>query len=561
VQTPPFKDESKKSKYRWLVAAAIFVALVLLVPSFARLYIEHRYPFVHIDSASYCAGGFKFRGVHINKDAPAVHVWVKQVTVYVISKRVVGNGGYVFVTLPSSDNHQSKGSTASLKDWSVDMSGLDANVIRGDAQAKLHGLVYKKTATKDEATFHDGHVDYGKHSFDIQKARVPRDLSSFDAEKLTTRVPLPFKIPRATSTDDLVTVENVHVDVAAHKVTAGIVSYNIFSGNEIELTADREAGKVAVAAKTLAVTHRWLAEPATFHEVVIAFDYKTKKAEVFLGHSRLRLDIDLVNESLTGSGQCSDWIHGLPDPLPDALDKVARAYTGNMSIEIAVKPKPDFKLHENCSFKCSQSPIKDLFNPDGFTYTAYHPGRKPFERKVGPNQKDWVPISGIPPQLALAVTTLEDPGFQSHHGIIPAAIKNSLLANLQTGKFLRGGSTITMQLAKNIWLTREKTLLRKADEAMLVFALESCLTKEQILEFYLNVVQFGPDIYGIGPASQYYFHKLPSGLTINEAFYLAMILPRPEHAPLPENGGLAEAQGLMKKLTRNGFMVEGIADE
>jgi membrane peptidoglycan carboxypeptidase len=294
---------------------------------------------------------------------------------------------------------------------------------------------------------------------------------------------------------------------------------------------------------------------------VLGFDYKEKKAVVFIGSSRVRLDVDVKNQSLSGTGQCSDWAYGLPDPLPEALRKVAKNYTGNMSISISVKPKPDFKLKENCSFRCSQSPIKDLFDPDGFEYTAYHPDGSTFTRKTGPNHSDWIPISNIPPQLALAVTTLEDPGFQSHHGILPLAIKNSLLANLQTGKFTRGGSTITMQLAKNLWLSRDKTLLRKADEAMLVFALESCLTKEKILEFYLNIVQFGPNLYGIGPASEHYFHKMPASLTVDEAFYLAMILPRPERAPAPESGGLAQAQGLMKLLTRNGFMMEGIADE
>jgi membrane peptidoglycan carboxypeptidase len=154
--------------------------------------------------------------------------------------------------------------------------------------------------------------------------------------------------------------------------------------------------------------------------------------------------------------------------------------------------------------------------------------------------------------IPLAANTMEDPGFYHHRGFILQAFSNSFLDNVKQGKFVRGGSTITMQLAKNLWLTREKTIGRKAQEFFLAQALESCYTKDEIMELYLNVVEFGPNRYGVSSGSQHWFKKHPGDLTPTEAFWLASILPRPSKVPPPNEQSLSRIDALMKRLASDG---------
>jgi monofunctional biosynthetic peptidoglycan transglycosylase len=124
---------------------------------------------------------------------------------------------------------------------------------------------------------------------------------------------------------------------------------------------------------------------------------------------------------------------------------------------------------------------------------------------VGPRNPRWTPHDAIPPAMRKAVVASEDAKFYRHEGVDYAAMKEAIQADLKKGRFARGGSTITQQLAKNLFLSREKTLTRKAKEIVLAWRMEDALTKRRILELYLNVVELGPMVYGIGHASQYYF--------------------------------------------------------
>ena len=126
--------------------------------------------------------------------------------------------------------------------------------------------------------------------------------------------------------------------------------------------------------------------------------------------------------------------------------------------------------------------------------------------------------------------TTEDPSFFSHHGFIAEAFKQSIIKNIKTKQFSRGASTISMQLIKNVFLTRQKTLSRKLEEILLVYILENnrIASKERMLEVYFNIIEWGPNVYGIGEASHFYFQKSPSELTLNECIYLANIIPSPK---------------------------------
>ncbi|MFA9189387.1 transglycosylase domain-containing protein [Flavobacterium magnesitis] len=149
---------------------------------------------------------------------------------------------------------------------------------------------------------------------------------------------------------------------------------------------------------------------------------------------------------------------------------------------------------------------------------------------VGTTNPNYTPLDQISPYLQKCVLTTEDPSFFSHRGFINEAFKQSIVKNIKTKKFARGASTISMQLIKNVFLTREKTVSRKLEEILLVYILENnrIVSKERMLEVYFNVIEWGPNVYGIGEASQFYFQKIPADLTFNECLYLARIIPSPK---------------------------------
>ncbi|HEY4628083.1 MAG TPA: transglycosylase domain-containing protein [Flavobacterium sp.] len=149
---------------------------------------------------------------------------------------------------------------------------------------------------------------------------------------------------------------------------------------------------------------------------------------------------------------------------------------------------------------------------------------------VGSGNPNYMPLDQISPYLRKCVLTTEDPSFFSHHGFINEAFKQSIIKNIKTKKFSRGASTISMQLVKNVFLTREKTLSRKLEEILLVYILENnrIVSKERMLEVYFNIIEWGPNVYGIGEASRFYFQKSPSELNLNECLYLARIIPSPK---------------------------------
>lgn len=148
---------------------------------------------------------------------------------------------------------------------------------------------------------------------------------------------------------------------------------------------------------------------------------------------------------------------------------------------------------------------------------------------VGNANPNYTPLDQISPYLQKSVLTTEDPSFFSHRGFINEAFKQSILKNIRTKKFSRGASTISMQLIKNVFLTREKTLSRKLEEILLVYILENnrVVSKERMLEVYFNIIEWGPDVYGIGEASRFYFQKSPSELSLDECLFLATIIPKP----------------------------------
>lgn len=164
------------------------------------------------------------------------------------------------------------------------------------------------------------------------------------------------------------------------------------------------------------------------------------------------------------------------------------------------------------------------------TRTAYMRERLALIHTVNPQAKldyRWVRYQHIASVAKRAVVASEDDRFMDHWGFDFTGIQDALEKNLAEGAFAAGGSTITQQLARNLFLSPSKTLWRKGEEALITVMLETVLGKRRILTLYLNVVEWGDLIYGIEAASRYYFHKPASQLTRHEAAFLAAMLPNP----------------------------------
>jgi hypothetical protein len=162
------------------------------------------------------------------------------------------------------------------------------------------------------------------------------------------------------------------------------------------------------------------------------------------------------------------------------------------------------------------------------------PGEPPRRIAVGPGNPAFVPYAEIPQALVRAVTASEDAGFFGHRGFDFQEIANAVA---ERGR-VRGASTITQQLAKNLFLSPERTLARKVREALGTIALEAVLSKARLLEIYLNIAEWGPGVYGIGEAAQFWFGKDARSLSAREAAFLATVIPSPRrfHSRLHRSG-------------------------
>jgi monofunctional biosynthetic peptidoglycan transglycosylase len=142
-------------------------------------------------------------------------------------------------------------------------------------------------------------------------------------------------------------------------------------------------------------------------------------------------------------------------------------------------------------------------------------------------RQQWVPLSGISPYLAKAVLIAEDDKFWRHEGFDYEAIQKAIEKDIKAKKFKLGGSTISQQLTKNLYLSPSKNPIRKIKEAIITWRMETLLSKKRILEIYLNVIEWGEGIFGIEAASRHYYGKPAAALTPVEASRLAAVLPNP----------------------------------
>jgi len=408
-------------------------------------------------------------------------------------------------------------------------------------------------------------AEYRGYKAHLTKLESSRDLSFLKADRA--------EFPEGLRLKDYViypVVNGVSLDVRLRSVWIDHANIDfpedpkkaahILAG-QIDLTL--EDNQVHVAVGDVWVTHPWVGTNVKFRHVDFKVGSSFEKGALdlslgpILDGSPATLHLDLPMKSISGNELCQTWVDALPrgdydSPLP--FVKLA----GNIQFSIGLLPELHFNVSGQCRSTCNEEILTALRHR--FLYRTYDNRGEPNKdfRSTGPSTSEWVPLSNVNEMMLLAASNMEDPGFLSHHGYSSLALQNSFLHYVKLGKFQRGGSTITMQLAKNLWLARDKTLLRKIHELFLSQVLESCFSKTEIMELYLNVIEFGPNLYGLRQAAKHYFHVDPSQLTAQQAFYLAWILPRPRSAPLPDESTMKRMDSLMRSLVKSGRLSDTV---
>lgn len=351
-----------------------------------------------------------------------------------------------------------------------------------------------------------------------------------------------------------VVLEGVEVFPKEKRVTTKVVTCG---GNRADgLTVTQTEKGFRARTDTLVVTHPWLHPVPLVLSYPVTADWDGEMIGAFIGDEYSKAHIGIVvdpeGKQISIMGDCGEIAARMPLGLAEPLNGFE--FTGSFDLRVSLGKDPGVRLKASCRAKCSAPKLRELRGK--FTYRPYDASWKRVERVSGPGSRDWVPLPLVAPAMPTAAIAMEDPGFPAHRGWISQALHNSLLMNIAAGTFKRGGSTITMQVAKNLWLSRDKTLGRKMQEILLASALESCLSKDQILELYLNIIEYGPNLYGIGPATEKWFGVTPMELTPRQAFWLASILPKPRSATKPDDAALTRMEAFVRKLVEFGRVPE-----
>ena len=162
----------------------------------------------------------------------------------------------------------------------------------------------------------------------------------------------------------------------------------------------------------------------------------------------------------------------------------------------------------------------------------------------------WTSLSDIPRHVRTAILVSEDGTFYSHAGIDWHEVQESIGTNWEKGRIVRGGSTITQQLAKNLYLSTSRDPIRKFKELIIAWMLEKTLSKKRILELYLNIIEWGHGVFGIEAAAQRYFHKPASQLTMEEGARLAAVIPSPlRHRPTETTSYVEKKDLILRRMS------------
>jgi len=200
------------------------------------------------------------------------------------------------------------------------------------------------------------------------------------------------------------------------------------------------------------------------------------------------------------------------------------------SIDLSNLISSHFKIRVKDELLINEAKLNVRYLSNDFTHKIIEDGHLLREIEISVKSPTYVSLRDVPSNLVNAVLLSEDGRFYKHNGFDQEEFGKSLIINIINRRFLRGGSTISMQLAKNLFLNGERTISRKLEEIFLTHLIENVcnLGKDRILELYLNIIEFGKDVYGISEAANYYFDKELKQISFQEALVLTYIIPRPK---------------------------------
>lgn len=231
-----------------------------------------------------------------------------------------------------------------------------------------------------------------------------------------------------------------------------------------------------------------------------------------------------------------DLFESLPSGLFSTLDGIKTEGELSYDLDFYVNINHPDSIHLYSRLKRHNFKVVQYGNTDfryinsTFNYTAYEHGSPVRTFSIGPDNPNFKLLSDIPDNLKNAILTSEDGQFFYHNGFIPEAITKAITTDLKRHRFARGGSTISQQLVKNVFLNRNKTIARKVEEALITWLIESnrLSSKSRMFEVYLNILEMGPLVYGVNEGAHFYFNKDVRDLTLEEAIFMASIIPHPK---------------------------------
>lgn len=535
-----------KTRAKWIYSILGLVLSVLLggwlsSPLLIRYYVNHHVEGIKVESAHLVS----FDCVHFSKvlvEVENTYGVLNQVVACRKAKTIDADGGFLDITLKKgAEPKKSNGYRITAKNITA-IVHIGDRVINVSGARLIPGLACgaKASIKLGEA----GELQVGETCVDLKTKRVTCEGGTYSVTQILGHPVGVVKFKTGTFDPDTKTGD------------IGLLTWDPFTVQGLHVEV--KGNQAVIQAKSIVGEHKRIyKDPLTLRDIVVGpIDLDAPFDRAIQASSKgASLTIDVHRWHVEGKEPCQKWLDAIPEELKEGPISQMQL-TGNFAIDLTIKPEVRLKISNQCALVKGATPKFIQALSGRFKYTAYHPDGKPFERETGPGTAEWVPLQMVSPNMATALTTTEDPGFMHHRGIIPQAIENSLKDNLKLGKFFRGGSTLTMQLAKNLWLSRTRTLGRKLQEAILTVALESALPKDRILELYLNVVEYGPNLYGIGPGAKGLLHKDPLELTLTDSMYLVLRLPAPNRSATYE-----QMRGLISKLLDNALKAGKVTED
>ncbi|WP_299169453.1 transglycosylase domain-containing protein [uncultured Bacteroides sp.] len=504
----------------------------------------------------------------------------------------------------------------------VYMDGLTVSFVKENQTANYDFLFRSRTGGEEAAQDHS-HAGYDKRVqlvLDGVFRLLPSDgrLTNLrirerkDSDSVSLFVP-EFNIDHHRFKSRLIFVEGARtqhwqtegeINADERRVSVGIQAPNLmvpyirrrlgaevsFNRLYLSFTQQKENGKLVLSGKTevdgLAVFHRRLSpERINLDEGELDFHLNVEPHALELDsastvrfnrlqfHPYLRLEppAHLIASIHKPSFPAEELFGSLPHGLFENLEGIRVA--GNLSYDFGLDA--DLACPDSLQFHSDLRPEHFRILGYGttnlskmseeFEYTAYEDEMPVRTFPVGPSWNHFLPLDSVPQLMRMAVLQSEDGGFFYHQGFLPDAIRQAMAYDLKARRFARGGSTISMQLVKNVFLNRRKNIARKLEEALIVWLIEQnrLTSKERMFEVYLNIAEWGPRIYGLLEASEFYFGKRPSQLTLEECIYLASIIPKPKHfrSSFDASGRLKENQEGHFRLVARRMAAKGVISE